>query len=100
MIPNLSGVPVAQALQKAGQASTLQQREQVKDEFLVIFYKELLKQAFAPPTFGVAEEKNSFGSLVGNDLMIEKLAMELAESRAFALENVLPALVERNMTVR
>lgn len=111
MIPNLSGVQgvqgngyqdmmIAQMLQKAGQAGTLQQREQVKDEFLVVFYKELLKQAFAPSTFGVDEEKNTFGSLVGNDLMVEKLAKELVDSQAFSAENVLPALVERNMTVR
>jgi len=60
----------------------------IKDEFLTIFYKELLKQAFKAPdlSLGDREEENNFFSSFNSDLMVEQLAQELAKSAAFRPE--------------
>jgi hypothetical protein len=55
----------------------------VKDEFLTIFYKELLKQSFKAPALGVPgeeEEQNDFMSTFRSDILIEQMAQELVKS--------------------
>ena len=72
------------------------ERSKVKQEFLAVFYKELLKQAFKPPRFGVDnEENNSMTSTFGSDLLVERLALELAQSGAFSAENLFPSEIGR-----
>lgn len=54
----------------------------VQEEFLTIFYKELLKQAFKAPDLGPADEEkkeNDFMSSFRSDLMVEQLAQEMVK---------------------
>ena len=70
----------------------MMENQKVKDEFLALFYKELLKQAFKPPQPGLGQETNR-SSLLGtfsSDLMLEKLALELAQSKSFRAEQLFP----------
>ncbi len=64
--------------------------QKVKDEFLAIFYKELLKQSFKAPKFGFSEEDNSISAMFVSDLMIEQLALQLARSRSFSADALIP----------
>lgn len=52
----------------------------VKDEFLAIFYKEILKQVFKTPdlTLGEENEQKNLLTSFNSDLMIEHLAQQLA----------------------
>jgi hypothetical protein len=63
--------PAAQAAASSG----------VEQEFLEIFYKQLLKQAFQAPNFApFAEEdgnSNSFFTAFKNDIIVDQLAQEL-----------------------
>lgn len=63
----------------------------VKDEFLAIFYKELLKQVFKTPNLSLGEENEQNNSLTSfnSDLMVEQLAQQLARD-AFAGMQWLP----------
>ena len=62
----------------------------VKEEFMALFYKEILKQAFKPPTSGFGEkgEENSMLGAFSSDLLIEKMALELAQSKSFSAEQL------------
>ena len=75
--------PSMQALAGAGS-------QKVKEEFLAIFYKALLKQAFKPPKLGMGDEENSLSTTFGSDLLVERLALELARSGAFSADNLFP----------
>ena len=68
--------------------------ERVKQEFLAIFYKELLKKAFKAPNFGTANEHNSLTTLYASDLMINKLALQLAASKGYSSQDVMPIPTE------
>jgi hypothetical protein len=83
-IQGLQGVSGSRVLGAAG-------RQKVKEEFLAIFYKELLKQAFQPPKLGLEGEDNSLTGSFGSDLLVERLALELARSGAFSAENLFPS---------
>jgi Rod binding domain-containing protein len=78
------------------QASEYSARQKVQQEFMAIFYKELLKQSFKTPTFGLEENNSSFMSTFGSDMLIDKLALELARSQAFSAANVFPSALERS----
>ena len=69
-------------------ASSETERNKVKEEFLAIFYKELLKQAFKPPKLGLEGDDNSLTRTFGSDLLVERLALELARSGAFSAETL------------
>jgi hypothetical protein len=58
----------------------------VSEEFLTIFYKELLKQVIKTPnlSFGEEKESNNFTNF-NSDLMVEQLAQQLAKNAAFTL---------------
>jgi|GEM_PF-1149925 len=71
-------------------AATIEDRQKVKEEFLAVFYKELLKQAFKPPKLGMGEDESSFMSTFGSDIMVEKMALELAQSGAFSARDLFP----------
>ena len=65
----------------------LQRREKAREEFVAMFYKELLKNVFKAPSLGLAEEdENSptqaMTSMIGSDIFLEKMARELARSQA------------------
>lgn len=71
-------------------AATIEDRQKVKEEFLAVFYKELLKQAFKPPKLGMDEDDNSLTNAFGSDLMVERMALELAQSGAFSARDLFP----------
>jgi Rod binding domain-containing protein len=72
-------------MQAYGAMRTAEDASKAKEEFLTIFYKELLKQAFKTPKFGMGEEENdSFSNVFTSDLLVEKMALELARSKAFS----------------
>ena len=56
----------------------------MQDEFLTIFYKELLKQTFKAPDLNpLGEDQESDGNFVSafrSDLLVEQLAQELVKS--------------------
>lgn len=64
--------------------SGYQGKEKIKDEFLAIFYKELLKQVFKAPDLSPGEEdkENNFVSSFSSDLMVEQLAEQMAKKAA------------------
>lgn len=51
-------------------------RQNAKDEFQVIFYKEILKQAFTE----MSDSSSAFG--IGREIFLEKMARELAHKNA------------------
>jgi hypothetical protein len=66
-------------------------QQKVKEEFLAIFYKQLLKQAFKPPKLGFENEDHSLTGTFGSDLLVERLALELARSGAFSTDALFPS---------
>jgi hypothetical protein len=65
----------------------------VKEEFLVIFYKELLKQVFKSPELSMGEEKdnsNNFVSSFNSDLMVEQMAQLMVQKSFANMPNFLP----------
>jgi len=58
-----------------------------REEFLTIFYKEMLKQVFKTPDLSIGtdeEEKNSSFAAFNKDLMVEQLAGQLARNAALS----------------
>jgi hypothetical protein len=73
-------VPAAQAAQTGS----------AKEEFMAIFYKELLKQTFKAPdlTFKSEEESDqnfNIGSAFGSEALIEQLADQMAKRMAIQM---------------
>ena len=62
------------------------QRQKVEKEFLAIFYKELLKDAFKTPQLNAGENSISFAS----DMLVQQFAEELAQSRSFSGIDLFP----------
>ena len=59
----------------------------VKKEFAAIFYKELLKQAFESQSASFSEDKNNLmTNAINQDILIDKLAEELALKNMNLLE--------------
>lgn len=76
-----------QALSQGISRPTLNSSEALaaKEEFLTIFYKELLRQVFKAPDLSLGDDQNKVdlvGSF-GSDLMVEQLARELARKGSF-----------------
>jgi len=84
------------ALQKyqATAADNIQVRQKVQEQFLAIFYKELLKQAFNPSKLGLTDEnESSLTATYGSDIMLSKLSEELVKNKALSqglLDSLLP----------
>lgn len=68
-------------LQRAQTARTAGERAKVKEEFLAMFYKEILKQAIQPPNFSGEEKGNTISRTFVGDLFLQKMALELAQSK-------------------
>lgn len=66
----------------------------VKEQFMAIFYKELLKKAIKMPTFSSASQKDSMSATFASDILINKMALELAQSKSFSADNYFPAASE------
>lgn len=81
----------AEMFQQVGRVSGYEQRQKVNEEFLAIFYRELLKQAFKPPKLGLGSENNSLTGAFSSDLLVERLALELARNRAFSADTLFPS---------
>lgn len=81
---SLQSMPDVQGVRKyAGiYASEEAKKQEARQEFLVLFYKELLKQAFKPSKLGMDAEESA--NIFGADMLIEKLASELAQNRSFS----------------
>ena len=78
---------------RASQATSSVERQKIKEEFLSIFYKEILKQSFKTPNFGGSENSNSVMGMFGSDILVEKLALELAQSKSFSIDSLFPNAV-------
>ena len=93
MIQGIQGIQGFQGMQGVIGMQTLlgaAGRQKVKEEFLAIFYKELLKQAFKPPKLGFESENNNLTGTFASDMLVERLSLELARSGAFSPENLFP----------
>ena len=91
-IENLQNLEQMKALVELQRSNQIDPRvaSKVKEEFMALFYKEILKQAFKPPTAGLGEEGEENGMLgaFSSDLLVEKLALELARSKSFSAEQL------------
>jgi Rod binding domain-containing protein len=67
-------------MQRAAIARSPEEKQQIKEEFLAIFYKEMLKQSIKPPNFSGEENKNSVGAAFTADILLEQMAIKLSES--------------------
>lgn len=57
--------------------------QKVSEEFLTIFYKEILKQMVKTPDLSLgSEDSNTTFSSFNSDLMVEQLAKQLAKDQA------------------
>ena len=96
---NANNTEALLALQKyqPAAANDIQVRQKVQEEFLAIFYKELLKQAFKPSKLGLTNEdenENSLTTTYGSDIMLDKLSEELVQNKALSqglLDSLLPS---------
>ncbi len=78
MLDGISNAAKAQAMQQFNAADNITD-EQAKEEFLTLFYKEMLKQSFKAPRLSMADENNtSFSSMFSSEIMVNKIAGELA----------------------
>lgn len=75
----------------------LEQRQKVTQEFMAIFYKELLKQAFKPPNLTGTDNPNSIGNTFSTDMFVEQMALELARSKSFSANELFPGAIERKL---
>jgi len=94
MFDPISGL---QGIQSTGDLRILsaQSKPKAEEEFLALFYKELLKQVFTPPKFGLENEDNSsFSNTFTSDLLVEKMALELARKQAFSAGQLFPDIVQ------
>lgn len=67
------------------------------DQFLTIFYKELLKQVIKTPNFSPADDEDSgsaFASSFNSELMVQELAEQLAKRAALGPSWIPPATGE------
>lgn len=73
--------------------SGYQGKEKVKQEFLAIFYKELLKQVFKAPDLNPGEEDkgNDLVSSFSSDLMVEQLAEQMAKKASIGPQWLTPS---------
>lgn len=97
-INGIGGSSTLQGMQSMREMQALlgsQGKQKVKEEFLAIFYKELLKQSFKPPKLSIGNEDNSLTRTFGSDMLVERLALELARSGAFSTENLFPPEIGR-----
>lgn len=89
MIESIQGSYGIQGLQSIYGAQGLQglkglgNKEKTEEEFLVIFYKELLKQVFKP----FENEEGEYTKTFSSDLLVEQLALEFAKNRSFSVFN-------------
>lgn len=93
MVDGISPIINTDLIKRAQQATSDSERQKIKEEFLAIFYKEILKQTFQEPNLSPAEEKdnaNSFGSAFSNDMLLNQMALELARTKSFSAATVLP----------
>ena len=70
------------------------QRQKVVQEFMAIFYKELLKQSFKPPNLTGSDNPNSIGNTFSTDMFVEQMALELARSKSFSASELFPGVTE------
>jgi len=76
---------------------SIEQRQKVQQEFMAIFYKELLKQAFKPPNLTGTNNPNSIGNTFSTDMFVEQMAKELAQSKSFSANELFPGAIERKL---
>jgi Rod binding domain-containing protein len=100
MIEGIDGLQATPGYGKITQ-SINQNPQKVKEEFLAIFYKEILKQAFSGPDLSLnGEEDSSANKIFTKDLLVEKLAQELAQRGAFSANDLFPAAAVEGTIIR
>ncbi len=80
----------AALVQQAAQARTPEEKQKIKDEFLALFYKEILKQMIKPSDL-TGTDNNSMSSTVSADIFLDRMAMELVQSNNFGGDDIFPA---------
>ena len=80
---------------QARRANTPEEKDAVKDKFMTLFYKEILKQVYKAPALGLdgEAEQNTY-SAFSSDMMIDQMAMELAQKGSFSMDNVFPGAIK------
>ena len=76
-------MPAVRAAEQARQSGSLDAANQAKTQFMVIFYKEMLKQVFKTPDLsigGESEENKSVLTTFNSDVMAEQMAQQLASN--------------------
>ena len=72
-----------------------------KDQFLAMFYKEILKQTIKPTTLGFSDEpSNAALSTYGTDVLLERLAIQLADDQgadSIFNQSVAPNIIEQSI---
>lgn len=61
--------------------------EAIKDEFYAMFLREILKKSFNPSINNEDEETNPLSMPIVNDVLIDKLSIELAEQLKGGIPN-------------
>ncbi len=82
-ISQLSGLATFNRLNQAA-AGTAALNTKAGEEFLTIFYKEMLKQAIKPPAMTYdpdGQAENSLFSALNTDIMVEQFAKELVKNQ-------------------
>lgn len=92
MIENIQPLSAAQASAQQSVSVNAAVAQQVKEEFLALFYRELLKQSFQAPSLSIngEEDTNNLPRQLSSDIFVEHMAQELAKSGAISLDQVLP----------
>ncbi len=84
----ISSLPVVTAYNRLSQYNQMAGpdalRTKTGQEFLTIFYKEMLKQAIKPPSLAYEpedQEKNNLFSDLNTDIMVEEFAKQLVKNQ-------------------
>ena len=98
MVSGANQIKALNPLTGVAPAARAAANNKVRDEFLTIFYKELLKQVFKAPNFnptGNSEENGqvnefNFGTAFGQDLMLDQLAEQLVKNAKLNAQLIAP----------
>jgi hypothetical protein len=85
----------AAMLQQAAKAQTPVDRQRIKDQFMAIFYKEMLKQVFTTPSLSGSDNDSSLTGMFSADALMDQLALKMAQSDNFSADQIFPTMAER-----
>ncbi|MBU1026514.1 MAG: hypothetical protein KKA31_02170 [Candidatus Margulisbacteria bacterium] len=86
---------ILESYQSSGAAATTD-KQKAQEQFLAIFYKEILKQTFKAPSFSISKDEDaSLSKVFSSDLMVEQMAIELAKNGAFSAQDIMPVDIQK-----